>query len=95
MHAQVKVGDSMMMAGEPRGDAKPMPGMFYMYVNDVDAVYKKAVQAGAKVIHEPIDQFYGDRSGGVQDDFGNQWWIATHKEDLTSEEFNRRVEKMK
>ena len=62
----------------------------YMYVNDVDAVFEKAIQAGAKSIEEPVDQFWGDRSGIVEDIAGNQWWIATHKEDMSTEELVRR-----
>ena len=67
-----------------------MPTMLYMYVEDVDAVYKKAMEAGGKSVMEPIDQFYGDRSGAVEDMAGNQWWIATRKENVSSEELMRR-----
>jgi PhnB protein len=61
-------------------------------VNDTDAVYQRALQAGAASIMEPADQFYGDRSAGVQDPSGNQWWIATHKEDVPPEELKKRAE---
>jgi PhnB protein len=52
-------------------------------VEDCDAAYKRAMEAGATSIMEPADQFYGDRSAGVNDQFGNRWWIATHEEDLS------------
>ena len=65
--------------------------MLYMYVEDADAVYHKAIQAGGKSVMEPVDQFYGDRSGAVNDPAGNQWWIATRKEDVSSEELMRRA----
>jgi len=60
----------------------------------VDAAYKRAVQAGGTSLREPADQFYGDRSAGVQDACGNQWWLATHVEDVSSEEVQRRQEAM-
>jgi PhnB protein len=56
--------------------------MLHLYMEDVDAVYQRAVQAGAKSVREPADQPYGDRSGGVEDTFGNQWWISTHVKDV-------------
>lgn len=92
MHAEVKIGDSVVMMGEPRGDAQAMPAMLHLYVEDVDAVYDRALEAGAKSLREPVDEFYGDRTGGVKDAAGNQWWIATHKEDISPEELKRRTE---
>lgn len=91
-HAEVKVGDSMLMVGRAHDEWKSRPGNFYLYVPDVDAVYKKAVAAGGKSISEPADQFYGDRHGGVQDAQGNNWWVATHIEDVSSAELQRRAE---
>jgi uncharacterized glyoxalase superfamily protein PhnB len=67
-----------------------MPATLHLYVEDVDAVYRQALAAGARSIREPEDAFYGDRSGGVADAFGNQWWIATHVEDVPPEEMARR-----
>jgi uncharacterized glyoxalase superfamily protein PhnB len=61
-------------------------------VNDVDATYQRALQAGATSIMEPADQFYGDRSAGVKDPIGNRWWIATHQEDVPPEELGRRAD---
>jgi uncharacterized glyoxalase superfamily protein PhnB len=81
-HAEIRVGDSVVEMGEAHGKYSPMPTMFYMYVPDCDAVYRRALAAGATSISEPADQPYGDRSGGVKDAFGNQWCIATHIKDV-------------
>jgi len=83
-HAEIRVGDSVVEMGEPQGKYPPMPTMFYVYVPDCDAVYRRALQAGATSIAEPVDQPYGDRSGAVKDVFGNQWYIATHIKDVAS-----------
>jgi uncharacterized glyoxalase superfamily protein PhnB len=90
-HAEVQIGDSRVMMGEPMGDFKPMPAMQYLYVEDCDAWFRRAVAAGATPVMEPMDMFYGDRSGGVQDPAGNMWWLATHKEDVAPEELARRA----
>jgi PhnB protein len=82
-HATIKIGDSVLELGEANGPYQPMPSMFYLYVPNVDATYSRAVNAGAVSISEPADQSYGDRSGGVKDAFGNQWYIATHIRDMT------------
>lgn len=92
MHAEVKIGDSIVMLGEPTGEFKAMPGVLNMYVPDVDATYRRAIDAGARSLREPADQFYGDRSAGVQDSAGNQWWISTHVEDVSPEEMKRRMQ---
>jgi len=97
-HAEVRIGDSVVMMADPPGaDASaqgfgPMPAMIHLYVNDADAAYKRALTAGADSLEEPADQFYGDRRAGVRDRFGNLWYIATHKEDVTPEEMRRRSE---
>jgi uncharacterized glyoxalase superfamily protein PhnB len=91
-HAAVKIGDSMIMMSDARDNWKPMPSGIYLYVNDVDAIYKCSLEAGAISVMEPADQFYGDRNAGVKDPVGNYWWIATHKEDLTSDELRKRAE---
>jgi PhnB protein len=77
-HAKIKIGDSVLEMGEAHGPYQPMPATFYLYVPDVDAVYSRALNAGATSTSEPVDQSYGDRSAGVKDPFGNQWYIATH-----------------
>ena len=71
---------------------KPMINGIHLYVEDCDATYKRALDAGASSIREPADQFYGDRIAGVKDRFGNRWWIATHKEDLSKEEIAKRMD---
>jgi PhnB protein len=81
-HSTLKIGDGALEMGEAQGPYQPMPGMFYLYVPDADAVYRRALEAGATSISEPADQSYGDRSGGVKDVFGNQWYIATHIKDV-------------
>jgi PhnB protein len=90
-HAEVKIGDSMVMMGEAQGEWKALPCAIYLYVENADAVYRHAVNAGATSIMEPADQFYGDRHGGVKDPCGNMWWIATHIEDVPHEEIARRA----
>lgn len=63
-----------------------------MLLINCDATYQRALEAGATSTMRPADQFYGDRSAGVKDQFGNQWWIATHKEDLSKEEITKRMD---
>ena len=78
----MRIGDSVVMLGDAHGEHKPLQMMLYVYVDDVDATYQRALAAGAASVQAPADQFYGDRSGGVKDPFGNLWWIATHIEDV-------------
>jgi len=91
-HAEMIIGDSHVMIGQAGGPNKAFPAMLYLYVPDVDARYAQAVAAGATTLHEPSTQFYGDRHGAVVDSNGNQWWIATHVEDVSPEELQRRAE---
>jgi PhnB protein len=90
-HAEVSMGDSVLMIGQARDEWTPRPMTLYMYVTDVDALYKSALAAGAKSLQEVTTQFYGDRSGGVEDPQGNYWWIATHVEDVSPQEMDRRM----
>jgi PhnB protein len=99
-HADIQIGDSRLMLADPCdqggfNSADPMSktsfGM-YLYVPDVDTQFKRAVDAGATVVSEVKDQFYGDRSGAVRDPFGHLWFIATHKEDLTPEQIGKRAD---
>ena len=91
-HAEVQIGDSMVMLGDA-GDQNPaMPAMIHLYVDDCDATYERALGAGGTSEREPTDQFYGDRSAGVRDPAGNLWWIATHVEDVPEEELAKRME---
>ena len=94
MHAEVRIGDSAVMMSDAMAEFGPMPTMIHLYVEDADAVYKRALQAGATPVQELKDQFYGDRAGGVKDAFGNLWYIATHVEDVPMEELQRRQQEM-
>jgi len=81
-HAQIRIGDSVLEMGEAHGPYQPMRAMFYLYVPDVDAIYSRALSAGAASIYAPKDQPYGDRTGAVKDTFGNEWHLATHIKDV-------------
>lgn len=102
-HAEIKIGNSPIML------ADEMPEMGYrgpqalggtpvgilLYVEDVDAMFNRAIAAGATVVKPVQDQFYGDRSGTLTDPFGHQWTVATHKEDVPLEEMHKRMAAMK
>ncbi|HYV67892.1 MAG TPA: VOC family protein [Myxococcales bacterium] len=89
-HAEVRIGDSMVMLADS-GEFPPTRIGSYLYVTDVDATYKKAVAAGAKSQREPANQFYGDRTATVIDRWGNTWSIGTHVEDVSPQEMERRM----
>ena len=97
MHAEVKIGDSRvmmndaMMGGKGPKTMGGSPASLWVYVNDSDALFNRAVGAGGQVVMPIADQFWGDRGGAVSDPEGYTWWIATRKEDLTREEMNRRA----
>ncbi len=93
MHADLKIGDSMVMVSDASGEWKPMPASIAIYVENVDAIYQRALEVGAVSLREPTDQFYGDRNAGVKDLSGNHWWIATHLEDVPPEELRLRAER--
>lgn len=90
-NAELLIGDSMLMAAQAREPWPAMPAGFYLYVPDTDATYQAALAAGAVSTMAPADQFYGDRNAGVQDPWGNNWWIATHIEDVDEAEVQRRM----
>jgi PhnB protein len=81
-HARVRIGDSVVMVSEGRKEFPPKPPGVYLYVDDADAVYERALRAGAASLYAPTDMPYGDRMGGVTDPFGNEWYIATHFKDM-------------
>ncbi len=81
-HAVVRVGDSVLEMGEAHGKYDTMDAMFYLYVPNMEDVYRQALAAGATSFQEPTDQPYGDRNAGVKDAFGNKWYIATHIKDV-------------
>ena len=101
MHAEVRIGDSMIFVSDELLDMAPkikapestggtVTGSIFLYVPDVDVVFKRAVDAGAEVIMPVTDMFWGDRFGKVVDPFGHHWGIATHKEDVTPQEMEKR-----
>jgi uncharacterized glyoxalase superfamily protein PhnB len=94
MHATLRVGDTRVMIGNASERAKAMQAMLYVYVPNVDEVYAAAIEAGGTSIMAPTDMFYGDRSGGVTDPGGNQWYIATHIEDVSEAELHKRTNEM-
>ena len=88
MHAAVRIGDSMVEVGD---GPEPMPMNLHMYVDDVDGVYRRAVGSGGVSVREPTTTFYGERSAGVKDPGGNNWWLACNVEELSNEEIMRRA----
>jgi PhnB protein len=98
-HAEIRIGNSpIMLADEFPGMGKSPKTLggtassIMLYVTDVDATYKQALSAGAKQLQPVMDKFYGDRSGCLTDPFGHQWTIATHKEDLSFEQVQQRMQ---
>jgi PhnB protein len=91
MHAELKIGDSIVMIADASERAQPTSVALYMYVPNVDAVYQRAIKAGATSLMEPADQFYGDRSASVRDAAGNRWYIGTHVEDVSPAELKKRA----
>src|SRR5881392_1727484 len=92
-HGDVIIGDSHVMLGQAGAEWGARPSTLYLYVEDTDAWYRRAMDAGAKSLREPENQFYGDRSAGVEDPQGNQWWLGTHVEDVSPEEMEKRAAK--
>jgi PhnB protein len=98
-HAELEIGDSLVMLSDPFPEASTKPpselggtsASVFLYVEDVDAVVKKAVEAGATITMEVADQFWGDRFGTVTDPFGHVWSVATHVEDVPPEEMAERA----
>ncbi len=99
MHAEFKIGDSMVMLSDemPQAGTKSPQSLggttvgIFVYVTDVDSVFNQAVGAGAKAEMPPADMFWGDRYGKVSDPFGHQWSLATHKEDIAPQEMQKRA----
>ena len=91
MHAAFRIGDSIIECSDGRPEFPAMPTGLHLYVEDADAVYERAIAAGAALLRPPGDKAYGDREGDVIDPCGNHWYIATHKEDVSNEEMLRRM----
>jgi PhnB protein len=89
-HAELRIGDAVIMIGGSTEQWPPATAALYVYVEDTDAAYKRGLEAGGTSLQEPADQFYGDRSGGVKDPFGNQWFIGTHLEAMSETEMSKR-----
>src|SRR5215469_11513186 len=90
IHAEMQVGDSMLMLGEATPQFGPMATSIYLYVTDSDSVYQHALSVGGVSVFPIMTLPNGERYGGVKDPFGNVWWIATHVEDVPPEEEERR-----
>ncbi len=93
MHAELKIGDSLVMLGEAMKDP-PTSATYYVYVQDADATYRAALSAGGESLEAPTDQFWGDRVATIKDFAGNKWMIATHVEDVSADELERRARKL-
>lgn len=91
MHADVTIGGAHIMMGQTDGTWPERLGSIHLYLPDADAAYQAALAAGATSIYEVTNQFYGDRSGGVEDPSGIAWWISTHVEDVPPDEMERRM----
>jgi PhnB protein len=91
VHAEITIGDSVVMIGESSEQHPSMPSTLHLYLSDSDAAYRQAMAAGATSVREPTTEFYGDRMAGVRDSEGNNWWLATHVEDVSPEEMQRRA----
>jgi PhnB protein len=100
MFAELRIGDSLVTVNDEMPDhgmkapdrEAPVPVSLLIYCADADAVHAQAVKAGATQINPVSDQFHGDRAGSVRDPYGHRWWIATHTEDMTEAEMQRRME---
>ena len=99
-HAEIKIGDSPVMLADASDEFKGprafggTPVSLMIYVEDVDRIFGQAIAAGAVQLRPLADQFYGDRTGTLADPFGHVWTVATHVEDVSPEEMNRRMAKM-
>lgn len=102
-HAEVQIGDSRVMLADEYPEMTALSpqtlggtgGLLMLYVEDVDAVFQRAIQLGARQLQPVQDKFYGDRTGTLLDPFGHMWTIGTHKEDLTPEEMRKREAAMR
>jgi uncharacterized glyoxalase superfamily protein PhnB/catechol 2,3-dioxygenase-like lactoylglutathione lyase family enzyme len=94
-HATARIGSSILMVSSGTDIYGNMPCMLHLYVKDVDSLYAQAIKAGAASLRKPQNEFYGDRTSAVVDSWKNQWWIATHVEDVPEDELQRREQKFR
>ena len=100
MHSEIRIGDSLVNVNDPFEEFgiaapkpdEPLPASLLIYTEDVDALYDRAIAAGATELNRPADQFHGDRAGSLKDPYGHRWALATHTEDMSEEEMQRRTE---
>ena len=100
MHSELRLGDSIFSVSDPFEDFgmaapksdEPISASILIYTEDVDALYDRAIEAGATELNRPSDQFHGDRAGSLKDPYGHRWMLATHTEDMSEEEMQRRTE---
>ena len=100
MHSELRLGDSIFSVSDPFEDFGmvapdpdgPLSSSILIYTEEVDALYDRALNAGATELNRPSDQFHGDRAGSLKDPFGHRWMLATHTEDMSEEEMQRRTE---
>jgi PhnB protein len=100
MHSELRLGDSIFSISDPFEDfgmaapraGEPISSSILIYTEDVDALYDRAIAAGASELNRPSDQFHGDRAGSLKDPYGHRWMLATHTEDMSEEEMQRRTE---
>ena len=90
-HAEVKIGNSIVMMADSTPQYSPIPSQLYVYVDNVDDTYMQAMKAGGTTEQEPTTQFYGDRTAAVKDPTGNVWWIATHVEEISPQDMEKRM----
>lgn len=88
--AEIKIGDTIIMVFQANQQWQAQPFSVYLYVENCDETFRKAIDAGALSLMEPADMFYGDRNGGIRDAWGNEWWIATHVEDVPLDQLAKR-----
>jgi len=91
MHAELRIGDSMVELSDAKPGAEPTRMAIHLYVENMDVVYHTAIRAGAHPVSEPRFQPYGDQESTLTDPFGNTWYISTHVEDVTAEEIASRI----
>jgi PhnB protein len=90
-HSELRIGDSVVMLADATPKYAPVASQLYVYLENVDRAFRRALDAGATSVQEPADQFYGDRTAGVRDPTGNFWWIAQRVEEVSPEEMERRM----